>query len=662
MTILYWIASLSFGILLGFMVYKKDKQKDVSARWLPALLRAITGTIVSLLLLSPLFSRWIKEEEKPIVVWLQDVSTSTDRALGNFKTSFLKERASLLSRLSSKYNVHQYGFGNTLEKDNTDSFLQKATDIAAALEQISMQYQDKNLGAIILASDGIYNQGSNPLYAQLSAPSNIYTIALGDSTTPIDLSVMGVYANKTVSLRNTFEIFADIKASGLAGKRSTAQLLHKGKVIASQDVSISGSDYATSISFAVLASEAGLQHYTVSLSAVEQERNLQNNSQSTLIEVREKRTKVLLMANAPHPDIGFIKRVLEDVPQYELKCIVNAQAPADINEYDMLIAYQTSPELPAGMPVWYIVGAQSKPDFLQLVKSKEPSAALAMPQDMTAELSSQFSLFRLPEGIGVTMPKLPPLNGSLRDIKAGSNSLMVTKSGEAIWNYYPGNIPFCILNGEGLWRWSMYEQKTFNRNEHVKELVLQTLNFLQTDKNEKPFQINVLKNNISDSEPAVIIAELRNANGELLNEPEAKLSISGNGSDMNYNFERSGNAYRINVGLLAPGTYKLKAQVSWNGKKHEDYGILHVQPIPLEALRTHSDFNLLHQIAQNNNGNFFTQSNFAALADSIMANNNIKTKIHTRSSTEAIINYRWLFFLILTSAAAEWLLRKYKGM
>jgi len=51
-------------------------------------------------------------------------------------------------------------------------FNQKVTNLSNTLDEIYNKYSHQNVGAIILASDGIYNQGNNPIYsnAQLTRP------------------------------------------------------------------------------------------------------------------------------------------------------------------------------------------------------------------------------------------------------------------------------------------------------------------------------------------------------------------------------------------------------------------------------------------------------------------------------------------------------------
>ncbi len=662
MTWLYWTIAIIFGILLAFLVYRKDKHKQVPLRWLPALLRFFLGSLTALLLLAPVFSGLTHEEEKPTLIWLQDISTSSKQSLGGFEAKYKTQQATLLEKLKQQYTVQQFGFGATLYKDSIFTYDQKASNITQALEQISAQYQDKNLGAIILASDGIYNQGSNPAFLQLAKPIPIYSIALGDSTTPKDLSLSGMYTNKTVALNNSFELFADFVATGLAGKQTTASLIHQGKTIATQNISINNNNFAGSLSFATKANQAGPQKYTISIAATEGETNLQNNSQSVIVEVKEKKTKVLLLAQAPHPDIAVIKQALNEASQFELVQNLSGNLPANSNEFDILIAYQCVPKEKTNLPTWYIVGTTTSPNALPTLKAIVPGITFIPPRNIKPNLKETFNQFSLPSGIRAVLPKMPPMSTIVAGLAPTEQTLLNDQYGTPIWNYYPGTIPNSILIGEDLWRWSIYEYKNFNNYNTTHELIRQTLSFLQIDKDNKPFKINVLKNNITDNEPAIILAELRNPNGELINEPEAKLSLSSEGKTLNYNFEKSGNAYRLQAGLLAPGDYNLKGTVSWKGKNYEDFGLLHVSDIPQEALRTHADFQLMYQLAHKTGGSFFTQYNFNQLQDSLKNNTQIKPLIHTRSQNKPIIDERWLFFLILACASLEWFLRKYWNM
>src|SRR5690606_32988717 len=126
-----------------------------------------------------------------------------------------------------EFDIIPLAFGTEVEKDSLFHFHQKSTDITNALNSVLEQYQDRNLGAIILASDGNFNEGLNPLYALKAGSGSIYTIGLGDSTKPLDALVSKLYGNRTVALNSTFELIADVQAIKLNGRQTEAILSHQ---------------------------------------------------------------------------------------------------------------------------------------------------------------------------------------------------------------------------------------------------------------------------------------------------------------------------------------------------------------------------------------------------------------------------------------------------
>jgi hypothetical protein len=99
--------------------------------------------------------------------------------------------------------------------------------------------------------------------------------------------------------------------------------------------------------------------------------------------------------------------------------------------------------------------------------------------------------------------------------------------------------------------------------------------------------------------------------------------------------------------------------VTLNGKNHVSEGSFVVESVPLEALRTHSDWEMLSQLSRQTGGGFFTFANMDALTDSLKRNAAVKPVIHTDKTYTELIDKRWLFFFILLLATGEWLLRKY---
>lgn len=672
MTFLYWLLCLLIGLLPAYLVFRKDRKKNIPVKWLPALLRFFICFLTAALLLAPAFPSTKTEEEKPLLLWLQDNSTSIKTALGKDSIDYRKKTNALWDKWKDDYTLVTIGFGAGLSRDSVFKYDQRSTNIAQALQAATEQYQDQNIGAVILSSDGIYNEGLDPLYAPLGNAIPVYTIGLGDSTQPKDLSVTRVYANKVIALNSSFEIIVDIRADKLPGHQANLAVLHNGNSIQTTPVRIDKDRYAASFRFETKADAKGFQKYAVVLPQAEGEQNLSNNRMDFFVEVVDEQTKVLLIAASPHPDIAAIKEALENVPQYQTEVHFGNDLPANLNQYALIIAHQvpsvTGATLAASnIPTWFILGKQSNLNAFNQQQTLLKVAGGGNANDVLPLLNPGFSYFTIPANVREVLAKMPPLQAPYGTYtpSAEAQVLLQQQIGNVataypLWLIRNGSSPQAVLCGEGIWRWRLYEYKNTKKHEVVDELIRQTVSLLSVKKDARPFRVFMDKYIFSDNEPVNIYAELRNDNGELINTPQAALVLTDStGKKLNYNFEKNGNSYRLNIGLLSPGNYTFKGNTANNGKTFSAEGSFIVESVPLEQLRTNADYNMMYTLARQSGGSFFTLANLEALTDSLKNSASVKPVIHTDKTYTQLIDTKWLFLIILLLASSEWLLRKY---
>jgi hypothetical protein len=672
MVLLYWLLCIVIGGVPAWLLFRSDRKKNIPVKWLPALLRFLTFFLTAALLLAPAFPTTKTNEEKPLLLWLQDNSTSMKASLGKDSNVYKNKVNALLDAWKDNYTVVPLSFGAGLTKDSLFLYHQHSTDIAKALQQAAEQYQDRNIGAVILSSDGIVNEGVNPLYAPLGNAFPIYSLAVGDSAQPVDLSVNRVYVNKTVALNSSFEIMVDLRAEKLNGKTTNLNLLHNGKNINQSAVKIDKDRFTASFRFETKADVKGFQRYTVELPKQDGEPNISNNRMDFFVEVIDEETKILLLAPAPHPDIAAIKAALEGVPQYKVTISVDGSMPASIQDYNLVIAHQPTgnPALQkalAQIPVWFILGSQTNLNAFNDMQTALKITGGGNPNVVLPELNTGFSYFTLPTGIREVMDKMPPLQAPYGNyvVSAGTQLLMRQKIGSVstnypLWLFQAGTLPRAVLCGEGIWRWRLYEYKNSGKHEIVDELIRQTVSLLSVKKDNRPFRLFMDKYIFSDNEPVHLYAELKNANGELVNNPDVTVIISDTaGHKFPYHFEKSDKRYYRNLGLLAPGSYRFNGSVNYNGSAYVSEGSFIVESVPLEDFRIFADYDLMYKLAHQSGGSLFTIQNMQSLTDSLAKNALIKPVIHTEKTYVSLIDKRWLFFFILLFAAGEWLLRKY---
>jgi hypothetical protein len=665
-----WVIAIVLSAGAGYWVYRADARRAVPYPWLTAALRAIVIFIVLLLLLVPRITISRNETRKPSILLLQDDSRSIANALGADSAAYRKSMQALMERLSSKYNVIQWAFGGHTQADSLFQYRQPVTDISNALLKAQEYFEGQNLGGIILASDGRFNTGANPLYQPLAFQGSLYTVAIGDSAQQKDIRITQTYANRTVSLNSQFEIRADLVAILCNGYNNSIQLLENGEAIGTASINVNSNRYDRSVAFTVKATKAGLHHYVVSAPAAEGEQNIANNRRDVFVEVVDEKKNILILSAAPHPDVNAIKEALASVETYKVTVKTEDNMPASFSDYQVIILHGLPSQMAniaqritaAKKPVWYILTATSSaPQINELQKAVKLTPA--MPHDVLAVYSTSFNAFTLPQNMQAVFDRMPPLVVSEANVQTlGNTAVLFTQKGGSmpLWALQQGSTPTAVLAGEGLWRWRLYEYKNFNDHNVVDECIRQTVAFLSANSSERPFRVVLPKYVWSDQEPINMNGYLLNANNEQVNEPEAQLTITDSANHkQNYTFERSGNAYSLNVGLWAAGTYNYSAHVNYNGKTLSSDGSFTVESVPLELMETGADYPLLYGLANKYNGALVPAKNVSALYDSITNNPRIKPIIQTTTESLPLIDRKWLFFLVLLFAVAEWLLRKY---
>ena len=198
------------GLGYAFLLYYRDTTfRDQAPRlhlWL-GLLRFLTVTLLSALLLSPLLKSLLTETKKPVVVLAQDQSESAAADLqGEALETYKQNWQSLREGLAENYEVYELSFGDQVREGVDFSFTDKVTNLSELLKGVYDLYGGQNLGAVVVASDGIYNEGSNPAYADVAIAAPVYTVALGDTTPKKDLLVKRVFHNKIAYLGDKFTI------------------------------------------------------------------------------------------------------------------------------------------------------------------------------------------------------------------------------------------------------------------------------------------------------------------------------------------------------------------------------------------------------------------------------------------------------------------------
>ena len=686
----YILLCILLGLSYAAFLYYRDKnfrEQSPVLNWALGGVRFLSVTMIALLLLSPLLKHIVRDVKKPVVAIAQDVSESVAEGWSEEqRRAYQESLEQLAGQLEGDYEVRQYAFGSSVREETNFTFGDKLSNLSDALSTIYDLYSDQNLGAVILASDGIYNDGSNPLYisTQLGAP--VFTIALGDTTPQRDLVAKRVFHNRIAYLGDKFSVQVDIAAENASG--STSQL-RVYKVEGSQlrllqqaPVNINSNDFFETRELILEASPAGVQRYRVVLSEVPGEASTANNTKDIFVDVLDARQKILILANSPHPDITAFRQALSSNKNYEITVAYIDGLKENVAGFDFVLLHQLPSRVndAAGVlnvisqrniPHLFIVGSQSNLGRLNQLQSL---TALRAGGDNTNEVQARvdntFGFFKLSERLTDNITTFPPLLAPFGEYSLPGNGqvLLFQRIGKVDTRYpllvlgQQGQSKVGILFGEGAWKWRLFDYLQNQNHDIFNELVAKTVQYLSLKEDKRRFRASLSKNIFNENESIYFDAELYNESFELVNEPDARLSITDSeGKEYNFTFNRVGDAYRLNAGILPVGNYSFQASTNYNGENLAYSGQFSVQPIQLESYETTADHGLLRLLSEKYGGQMVYPADVASIDGLIRERETVKPVIYETSQTRPVINLKWLFFALLGLLTVEWFFRRYFG-
>jgi len=684
-----WFTLLCIAGAAGgsFFLYRNNNLELTGkyGKWLEWLLfgfRFLSIFTVAFLLLAPLLKIWNTKTEKPIIVIAIDGSQSiTANKYGTFyKSAFVGEIKKLQQNLLDKYEVKTYTFGNTVKPDFNGLFDNQQTNINQLFVDVKTTFADQNLGGVVLATDGLYNNGNNPVYSAQELKCPVFTIAMGDTNLQKDILIRQLKFNQLVYAGNFFPLQIDIAANGFENNQSKLTVIHKGQTVYTQLVKITSSSFFISIPISIEAKNTGSQHYIVLLSTLQGEASTANNRYDVFINVIDGKQKIALVSLSPHPDVAAFKQSIEQNENYTVQAFsYNEITAAKLADYSLILFHQlpgiNGEGLPlikaiaaAQIPKLYVLGSQTGIAQLNAI---EPTLTIASTRSSTAEvlpsLDPSFALFSLTEDEINTIRKFPPLLAPFGSYKTlGETATLFTQQIGSVKTTFPliffvkGENKIGFICGEGFWKWRLHDAALSNQKVSS-DLIGKMVQYLAVKNDRSRFRI-AGKKRFDENEQIRLDAEVYNEIFELIQMGDVQIEIRNeNGKKFTYTFSKTEKAYALNVGILPAGNYTYEASTAIGSKLEMVKGQFAVIPLQLEFLQTTANHQLLNEIAKQSQGQLFYPTQIAALEYAIRNSETIKPLRYTQEDIKSWINLKWIFFLILALLSLEWFIRKWNG-
>ncbi len=664
---------ISLGIAFAlsyFQYYYKAKNRSKTILFL-AFLRFLSVFGLLLLMINPVVSSSTFETIKtPLPIVVDNSSSIIDLKA---KESVLKvyEKLTSNSDLKSKFDIQTYSFDSEFQSAETFDFKGSQTNIDAVAQ--NLKNSNKNLKyPTVLITDGNQTSGADYVFS-FDADNKVYPIAVGDTTTYLDLKINQINVNKYAFHKNKFPVEVFLLYEGTKSITANFSISQGNTILTKETVSFSSSKKSAVINVLLPADKTGLQLYNAKLTSSETEKNSYNNTKKFAVEVIDQKTEVAIISAINHPDLSALKRSIEANAQRKVTIFKPNQINS-LNNFNVLILYQPNasfkPVFDANKNLninsWIITGNDTDFGFLNQHQSQFDFKMSSQKEDYLANFSSDFNLFAI-DNIG--FENFPPLENTFGTITNKGNVSVLLSS--RIRNV-DTNAPLfaftdnqgkrsAYLLGENIWKWraqSYVDKKSF---EQFDVFIDKTIQFLSSNDARKSLIVNH-ERFYNSGDALEITAQYFNKNYEF--DEKARLSIAVTNTKTKkvkrYDLLKTTNSFKVNLDGLNAGSYTFTVKELNSNASYSN--VFEILDFDIEKQFVNPDMVKLNQLANQTKGVVSVPNQTDNLIKILIENQDYKAIQKEVAKKTPLIDWYWLLVFIAIFLASEWFIRKYNGL
>jgi hypothetical protein len=590
-------------------------------------------------------------------------------------------------------------FGNNVKLINKDSLeyfnnSESSTNLSRIFDYTKTQQSE--VGSIVIVSDGIITEGSNPVYAAEQMGVPIFTVGIGDSTDKKDVKVNKLLHNEYIYSNQKTSVEAVITHNGFNNKSINVEFSEDNKLVSQKSIVLSESGI-NRLNFDYEPKSAGEKKISVKASTIPGEAIQINNSANAFIKVLDKKVNVLIVSGSPSPDLSFIKNTLSIDENISAKSIIQISKTNFLEE-------QTNLSIIDSADILFLVGFPSKisnTDFLQKV---EKAISIGKPFFLVLSAGTDlqklnnfnshlpFTVTSFTNGFTQVQPEIIDINntlikrGTIETIDSWNNlppvdqprfqiapkpeSLVIAKSK---FRGTPTSTPLIISRSVGssrsiaviaknIWKWKLNSE---NSNHNLFDsFIKNSVEWLNADTENPQVIVKTLKREYTLGESIEFTAQVYDENFNPINNADLLVSAFNNGNNFKIQMNSLGNGvYEGYLESSVQGIYNYSGKAVLGSKMlGESKGKFEINSTEIEKINLKMNKGLLRLLANTTGGRYFDIQN----SDELPALLNRYTDIENSGNTKTTEINLWsdsrFLILIIILLGIEWFFRKRAGM
>ena len=670
--ILYIIGSGILALIVALFQYIY-KMKRNPINWILATLRFITVFSLILLIVNPKFDNNVIKDLKPTLVVAVDNSESIKYLNKDSLSRLAIESILGNSELSEKYNIKIYSFGKKLNQNKSLNFNEKQTNITKAIQDIESIYESQ-IAPIVLISDGNQTIGTNYGYASKAFKQAVFPLTLGDSIFNTDLKIQQINVNKYAYLNNKFpvEIFCSYSGNKTLSTELTISsdnnIIHKERLEFSPEVS------SRIITPLIKTTKVGQQAYQVYLKPIKNEKNKVNNLKYISVETIDELSKVALISTMSHPDIGALKTSIETNEHRLVDLLKPEEFIMSKESYGLVVLYQPNTEFKEVFErtkkmnnnTFIIGGISTQWRFLNEIQSDFYQEVTGQNESFNGNTNLDYMNFNITDYSFISHPTLTTEFGQV-SINTQYETLLYKSingilTNEPLWFTYEKNASRnSVLLAENLWKWRMY---SFQQNLNFvtfDSFIAKVIQYLDV-KNLDNRLILDYQSIYDGGQKLEISAQYFNKNYELDSNADIGITFQNNetGRQVEFPMITDSYSYKLDLSVLDAGSYSFEVKV--NKGSHRKSGTIEILKFNIEQQFLNADIDQLRQLSANTNTTIYFDTQVNQLIEQLISENRFYSIQKISKKSVYLVDITFLLFLLFSSLATEWLIRKYNGL
>jgi hypothetical protein len=685
--IIFFAIIIIVSVLIALYYYRKSTVQGATKTFL-TVIRGLTIFFLLLLLASPVISFISILNIEPVNIFLIDNSKSL-QIEDRFRTSDSIYQNVLINTESDISENRYYFFSKYSGETTEDSIIffesdNTQTNLTAALIETEKRFSAGNISSINIISDGIINEGGNPIFTARTINAPVNYILIGDTTQKSDLLVKNVFYNKSAFIESNVPIKVEINSYNY-NRAAFVNLYEEDKLLTSQEINLNTGQIVYNVDFSVTSLTAGVKKYKVEIVPVEGEITVKNNYEEFFIKFVDNSFKVLVLSGGPSSDNAFIKEEISKIRNFETTFLTQKAANTyyegtvpDLKQFRVfiLVGYPVSVSSSEVISeignvinstkasVFFFASRNTDYSKLNALSDRLPFKAFNYSESEIETGVKSVSLindevFRNSDILN-SISSLPNVfkSGTHFTANPSSETMLLTSSSEPafiIQNTDDNHSAAMLVHG--LYKWRLSPRNT-NGTETLNYLLSTTTAYIADKDKQKKFFIETTRPVYSKFEEVKFSATLNDP--DVSGGEEIKVKITGNDFNEEIILTKINNLlFEGTLKVPNDGDYSYSANLSIRGEfVEEDGGRFLIGENNYEFKETRSDNSILSSLANETGGENFSGMSSDEISDILKIINEASgDEIESLKNFSLNINPYFLTLIILLMCI-EWFFRK----